>query len=354
MIEIKIQKKKIQLKLKLTFNMATGITAEAIQQMIQEALAAQAEAHRKELAAQAAHFQTSSAVPTPPSSPTNSSTRSTVPRGIRLNMGSPSSVLYNGLGGTSTSAMSQAAVGPASALASASSSSVSTQEDFYKLLTLDLSKNEKSLNERNEDPVTDSGLVTSLKFFDEYNHLGGRRSLREFLGHVWLRTLERVQGVSIPHESDGASALRHFLDSVFHSPDSFNIRVETDFVAVKLELLKGRVSLDAMQSYAARFAAILDDWVSCGIAIQQHSLVGASDEQGRRGAGSDDPLLCLIICIRSGRPHRTLLVSGAWAATAAPRRLKNSRAGAKFSSTFGAPRLLHSSFFWGPHHSKNL
>ena len=44
--------------------MATGITAEAIQQMIQEALAVQAEVHRQELVAQAAHFQTYSAVPT--------------------------------------------------------------------------------------------------------------------------------------------------------------------------------------------------------------------------------------------------------------------------------------------------
>jgi len=45
--------------------MATGITAEAINQMIQEALATQAEAHNKELAAklaeQAARFRTSSA-----------------------------------------------------------------------------------------------------------------------------------------------------------------------------------------------------------------------------------------------------------------------------------------------------
>ena len=29
---------------------------------------------------------------------------------------------------------------------------------------------EKSLNEREEDRVTDSGLVASLKFFDDYNH----------------------------------------------------------------------------------------------------------------------------------------------------------------------------------------
>ena len=118
-------------------------------------MAAQADFHRTELAALAARLQNSpaSAVPTLPASPTNSSTRSTVPR-TRLNMGSPS-VLYNGLGGTSTSAMSKA-VGRASALASASSSSTSTQEDFYKLLTMDQSKIEKSLNEREEDPVTDS------------------------------------------------------------------------------------------------------------------------------------------------------------------------------------------------------
>ena len=55
---------------------------------------------------------------------------------------------------------------------------------------MDQVKIEKSLNEREDDPVTDSGLVASLKFFDDYNHRGGRRSLREFLGHTWLRTLE--------------------------------------------------------------------------------------------------------------------------------------------------------------------
>ena len=129
---------------------------------------------------QAARFQNSSAsaAPTTPTSPTGSSTRSTVPR-TRLNMGSPS-LVYNGLGGTSTSAMSKAAVGRASALASASSSSTSPQEDFYKLLTIDQSKIEKSLDERTEDPVTELGLMASLKFFDEYNHRGGRKSVRKF------------------------------------------------------------------------------------------------------------------------------------------------------------------------------
>ena len=113
--------------------MATGITEEAIQILIQDALAAQADNHRTELAALAARFQNSSAsaVPTTPASPTASSTRSTVPR-THLNMGSPS-LVYNGLGGTSTSALSKAAVGQASALASASSSLTSTQEDFYNL-----------------------------------------------------------------------------------------------------------------------------------------------------------------------------------------------------------------------------
>ena len=144
-------------------------------------------------------------------------------------------------------------------MASVSSSSTSTQdEDFYKLLTMDQSKIEKSLNEREEDSVTDSGLVASLKFFDDYNHRGGRKSLREFLGRTWLRTLERVQDVSIPDESDGDSELRIFFESVFNSPESFNIRVETAFLAYKVELFKGRVSLDAMQSYAARFATSLD------------------------------------------------------------------------------------------------
>ena len=103
--------------------------------------------------------------------------------------------------------------------------------------------------------------MASLKFFYDYNHRGGRKSLRELLGHTWLRTLERVQDVPIPDESDGDPELRNFLESIFNSPESFNIRVETAFLAHKVELVKGRVSLDAMQSYAARFAAALDDWV---------------------------------------------------------------------------------------------
>ena len=88
--------------------MATGVTAEAIQNMIQDALATQAEVHRTELAALAAHFQNSPAlaVRTPPASP-RSSTRSTAKR-TTLDMSS--SLVYNGLGGTSTSAISQAAV----------------------------------------------------------------------------------------------------------------------------------------------------------------------------------------------------------------------------------------------------
>ena len=145
--------------------MATGVTAEAIQLMIQEALAAQAEVHRKELATQAARFQTSSAVPTPPASPTNSSTRSTV-KGTRLNMGPPS-LVFNGLGGTSTSEMATAAVARASALAAASSSSNPSQQDFFydSFVARDQTKLELSLIERNDDPgvVTDSGLLASLK-----------------------------------------------------------------------------------------------------------------------------------------------------------------------------------------------
>ena len=99
--------------------------------------------------------------------------------------------------------------------------------------------------------------MASLKFFDDYNHKGGRKSLREFLGHTWLRTLERVQGVIIPDESEGEGDLRKVLETIFNSPESFNIRVETASL-LKVELVKGRLSLDAMQSYAARFAATLD------------------------------------------------------------------------------------------------
>ena len=155
--------------------------------------------------------------------------------------------------------MSKAAVGRASALASASFSSTSVQEDFYTTFSMDQTQIEKSLNKRDEDPVTDSGLVASLKFFDDYNHRGGRKSLREFLGHIWLRTLERVQRVTIPDESNGEADLRSFLESVFDSPESFNIRIEAAFLCHKVALVQGKVSLDAMQSFAARFATALDD-----------------------------------------------------------------------------------------------
>ena len=130
--------------------MATGITAEAINQMIQEALATQAEAHNKELAAklaeQAARVRTSSASSaahtTPVASPTASSTRSTVPR-TRLNMSSPS-LVFNALGGTSTSAMATAAATRASA--PASSSSNPAQEDFYATFARDQTKIEKTIS----------------------------------------------------------------------------------------------------------------------------------------------------------------------------------------------------------------
>ena len=89
--------------------MATaGITEEAIQKLIQDAVAAalavQAATHRQDMDAQAARLQrsaSSAAHTTPVASPTASSTRSTVPR-TRLNMSSPS-LVFNALGGTSTS-----------------------------------------------------------------------------------------------------------------------------------------------------------------------------------------------------------------------------------------------------------
>ena len=81
--------------------------------------------------------------------------------------------------------------------------------------------------------------MASLKFFDDYNNEGGRKSLREFLGHTWLRALERVQGVTISDESEGEGDLRKFLETNFNSPESFNIRVETVFRAHKVELEAG-------------------------------------------------------------------------------------------------------------------
>ena len=67
--------------------------------------------------------------------------------------------------------------------------------------------------------------------------------------------------MTIPDDSEGEADFRGFLESVFNSPESFNIRVETAFLAHKVELVKGKVLLDAMQTYAARFAATLDVWV---------------------------------------------------------------------------------------------
>ena len=82
-------------------------------------------------------------------------------------MGSPS-LVFNGLGGTSTSEMAiPAAVARASALAAASSSSNPSQQDFFydSFVARDQTKLELSLIERNDDPgvVTDSGLLASLK-----------------------------------------------------------------------------------------------------------------------------------------------------------------------------------------------
>ena len=99
----------------------------------------------------------------------------------------------------------------------------------------------------------------SLQFFDDYNHRGGRKSLREFLGPIWLRTLERAQGVTIQDESAGGGDLRGFLESVFNSPESFNIRVEAAFLRHKLELIKDAVPLEAIQLYSVRFAVTLED-----------------------------------------------------------------------------------------------
>ena len=103
-----------------------------------------------------------------------------------------SSLIYNGLGGISISAISQAA---AHRHTSAVLSSTPAPEDFYKLFSMDQTKIEKrSLLEREENQVTDSGLVESLKFFDDYNHRGGQKSLRDFLGPTWLRTWSEFRG----------------------------------------------------------------------------------------------------------------------------------------------------------------
>ena len=92
-------------------------------------------------------LQAATAVSTPPGSPTSSTSPV---RRTSLLMGS--SVRYNGLGGTSTPAIYQAAAKRSSTLASAtsvssSSPSTSVEEDYYKTFSMDQTKIEKSLDE---------------------------------------------------------------------------------------------------------------------------------------------------------------------------------------------------------------
>ena len=107
-------------------------------------------------------------------------------------MGSPS-LVFNGLGGTSTSEMATAAVARASALAAASSNP--SQQDFYDSFARDQTKLELSLIERKDDPVTDSGLLASLKFFDGYNHQGGRKQINYGLSPNVVGWSPKIQNI---------------------------------------------------------------------------------------------------------------------------------------------------------------
>ena len=130
------------------------MTTEEIQEMIQEALIEEAKVHKKETKARETamledfedRLQAATAVSTPPGSHTSSTSPV---RRTSLLMGS--SICYNGLGGTSTSAISQAATKRTSTLASAasassSSPSTSVEEDYYKTFSVDQTKIKESLN----------------------------------------------------------------------------------------------------------------------------------------------------------------------------------------------------------------
>ncbi len=116
---------------------------------------------------------------------------------------------------------------------------------------------EKDLVQRPEDQVTETGLQDRLQAFDEYNNLGGRKGLREVMGVKWLKVLEVTRGVSVPDDSQGESVLRNFLETLFDSTDTENFRLERAFA--KVHMPRKALTIDAMQLYAAQFAAELND-----------------------------------------------------------------------------------------------
>ena len=180
------------------------------------------------------------------------------------NLNRTSGLSYNSMGGISSTPLATmpqpVPAGHTSASSGDNSSTANAQPaaaDYFQTMSLNQSKVEKDLVQRPDDPVTEQGLYARLQNFDTNNELGGRKGLREVMGVKWLRVLEFTQGVSVPDESRGDSEFRIFLESLFVSTNTQNLRLERAFA--KIYMPRKALTVEAMQLYAATFAAELDD-----------------------------------------------------------------------------------------------
>ena len=141
----------------------------------------------------------------------------------RTNLTKTSGLLYNSLGGISSTPL--ATMPRPSSATSTSSTGISPTANAqttaaYQFQTKSLSQSqlEKDLIQRSHEPITEQGLYARLQYFDDYNKLGGRKGLREVMEVKWLHILEFTQGVSVPDDSREDCDLRIFLEifSFFH------------------------------------------------------------------------------------------------------------------------------------------
>jgi hypothetical protein len=179
------------------------------------------------------------------------------------NLTKSSGITYNSMGGIYTTPLAtMARPSLTNSTGSPTTSSgggiqTSGSQECFQALTITQSQVEKDLVQRPDDPVTEKGLYARLQAFDDYNNLGGRKGLREVMGAKWLRVLDFTRGVSIPDDSRGDSELRVFLENLFVSINTQNFRLERAFE--KIYMPRKALTVEAMQLYAAQFAAELND-----------------------------------------------------------------------------------------------
>ena len=180
------------------------------------------------------------------------------------NLTKTSGLSYNSMGGIPSTPLATMSRPPslsisagATIASSGGGSQASSAQDYFQVMSLSQSQVEKDLIQRPEDPVTEQDLYARLQNFDTYNELGGRKGLREVMGVKWLRVLEFNRGVSVPADSQRDSELRIFLESLFVSTNTQNLRLERAFA--KIYMPRKALTVEAMQLYAAMYAAELDD-----------------------------------------------------------------------------------------------